>query len=160
MATKAPNPIPEGMTALIPNLYFDGNCGQAIELYQKALGAELDGPPFLAPDGVTVWHAVLRIAGAPMFVSDLMAGGHERGPEDGVTASIMFYVADCDGFIDRAHAAGFEIAVPPTDHFWGDRMGRIRDPFGHTFAVGTHKWVYSPEEMEREKQKWLESLGK
>ncbi len=160
MATKATHPIPEGMTALIPNLYFDGNCGQAIELYQRGLGAELDGPPFLAPDGVTVWHAVLRVAGAPLFVSDIMPGGREHGPEDGVTASILLYVANCDAVIERARAAGFEVTMPPADQFWGDRMGRVQDRFGHSFAVATNQWIYSPEEMQHEMQKWLESQGK
>jgi hypothetical protein len=32
-------------------------------------------------------------------------------------------------------AAGFTIRQEPEDMFWGDRMGRITDPYGNGFAV-------------------------
>ena len=33
--------------------------------------------------------------------------------------------------------------------FWGDRMGNLTDPFGHSWAIATHKEDVSPEEMEK-----------
>ena len=33
--------------------------------------------------------------------------------------------------------------------FWGDRMGNLTDPFGHNWAIATHKEDVSPEEMEK-----------
>jgi len=39
--------------------------------------------------------------------------------------------------------------------FWGDRYGKVEDPFGHQWSIGTHMWDPSPEEM----QKAMEEMG-
>ncbi len=31
--------------------------------------------------------------------------------------------------------------------FWGDRYGKVKDSFGHCWAVATHNWDYTPEEL-------------
>lgn len=59
----------------------------------------------------------------------------------------MLYTDDVDGVFSRAAGAGAKTAVPPTDMFWGDRMAQIVDPFGHKWAIATHKEDVSPEEM-------------
>ena len=51
--------------------------------------------------------------------------------------------------LNRAGAAGERAGTPPADMFWGDRMGNIVDPFGHKWAIATHKEDVSPEEMEK-----------
>ena len=39
--------------------------------------------------------------------------------------------------------------APVTDMFWGDRYGRLKDPFGHSWSVATHKEDVSPAEMQK-----------
>ncbi|HEY7583233.1 MAG TPA: VOC family protein, partial [Acidimicrobiia bacterium] len=54
-----------------------------------------------------------------------------------------------DGVAEKAVDAGAEILFPVEDQFYGDRSGRIRDPFGHVWIVSTHKEELSVEEVER-----------
>ena len=42
--------------------------------------------------------------------------------------------------------------MPLMDMFWGDRYGQLHDPFGHTWALATHKEDVTPEEMQRRAQ--------
>ncbi len=68
------------------------------------------------------------------------------------------YVEDCDVIFNRAVEAGCEVLMPMADAFWGDRFGKVKDPFGHCWAIATHKWVLTPEEMQERQQEWLKSL--
>ena len=36
---------------------------------------------------------------------------------------------------------------PIEDMFWGDRVGKVKDPYGHTWAFAAHKLVFSDDEM-------------
>ncbi len=40
-------------------------------------------------------------------------------------------------------------APPVTDQFWGDRSGKIEDPFGYRWGLATHIEDVSPEEIDR-----------
>jgi len=35
------------------------------------------------------------------------------------------------------------------DQFWGDRYGKLKDPFGHKWSIATHTKDLSMEEMKR-----------
>ena len=61
----------------------------------------------------------------------------------------MLYTDDVDAMFKTAVAAGAKSDQPPTDMFWGDRMGDSTDPYGHCWAIATHKEDVSPEEMEK-----------
>ena len=37
--------------------------------------------------------------------------------------------------------------MPLMDMFWGDRYGKVKDPFGHLWQLATHVEDVSPEEM-------------
>ena len=37
--------------------------------------------------------------------------------------------------------------MPPADMFWGDRYGKLQDPYGHDWSIATHIEDVSPEEM-------------
>ena len=39
--------------------------------------------------------------------------------------------------------------MPVMDQFWGDRYGQLRDPFGHSWSIGTHKEELTPQEIEQ-----------
>ena len=45
--------------------------------------------------------------------------------------------------------AGAKSEREPTDEFWGDRVGMVRDPFGNIWSVATHKEDPTPDEMKK-----------
>ena len=145
MAVKA---IPEGYYSLTPYLVVKG-AAEAIEFYTKAFGAtemmRMPGP------GGKIMHAELRIGNSVLMLSD---ENPERGylspaSRGGNTSSVMFYTDDVDAAFRKAIAAGAKETTPVTDMFWGDRMGNLTDPFGHSWAIATHQEDVSPQEMEK-----------
>jgi uncharacterized glyoxalase superfamily protein PhnB len=66
-----------------------------------------------------------------------------------VTASIHLHVDDADALIARAIEAGAQLIRPATDHFYGERSGTVRDPFGHEWMIGHNIEQVTPEEMQR-----------
>ena len=147
MPTPAPSPVPEGMSTITAHLNFNGDCRDAIDSYQEALGAEVLGDPVPSPDGTGIWHVMLQIGDSKVMMADAMPGQWEQGPESSTTVSFFLYVDDCDAYFERATGAGYEVLAEMEDMFWGDRMGKVKDPFGHTWAFASHKIVYSDEEM-------------
>ena len=57
----------------------------------------------------------------------------------------------------RAVEAGATLAFPVQDQFYGMRSGRLVDPFGHVWVVGTTIEHVSPEEMQRRMAAWMET---
>jgi PhnB protein len=145
MAVKA---IPDGYYSLTPYLVIKG-AEQAIDFYKNVFGAtenmRMPGP------GGRIMHAEIKIGNSVLMLSD---ENTERGflsPKSiGSTgSSIMLYTDDVDATFSKAMAAGSKSDQPPTDMPWGDRMANITDPFGHNWAIATHKEDVAPEEMER-----------
>ena len=158
MPQPAPQPVPDGMHTITTHLWFNGNCGQAVEFYQKALGAELASPVVPGPDGKGVMHAMLRIGDSHVMLADTWPGAWEKGPEGGATAGLWVYVEDCDALYQRAVDAGSEVVMPMNDAFWGDRFGKVKDPFGHCWAIASHTWLLTPDEMQHGQQEFLQKM--
>ncbi len=158
MPRPAPGPVPEGMHTLTTQLWYDGNCAQAIDFYQKAFGAELAAPIAHGPDGKTVMHAMMKLGNSHVMMADAWPGAWEMAPKGSATAGLFVYVEDCDRLFGRATQAGCETIFPLTDMFWGDRMGKLKDPFGHCWAIATHKWLMTPEEVKQGQAEWLRSM--
>jgi PhnB protein len=74
-----------------------------------------------------------------------------RSPQTigGSAVGLMLYVEDVDAVVGEAVAAGAKLIEPLEDKFYGDRMGKFVDPFGHIWAIATHMEDVSPEEMEK-----------
>ena len=147
----AVNAIPDGYYSLTPYLVIKG-AGDAIEFYKKVFGASelmrMPGP------GGRIMHAELKIGNSVLMLAD---ENPERGflsppSRGGATGSVMFYTDDVDQTFQAAVAAGAKGDQPPTDMFWGDRMANLTDPFGHSWAIATHKEDVSPEEMQKRAQ--------
>ncbi len=123
-----------------PHLVVDG-AAQAIDFYRKAFGAvELHRAP--ADDGKRLMHASLRINGAVVMLNDDFpeySGGKSRTPKalGGSPVTIHLQTPDVDALWQQAVAAGAEVEFPLADQFWGDRYGILRDPFGHSWSLGT-----------------------
>ena len=80
----------------------------------------------------------------PMFVDTA-----ERTSFGGSPVAVYLYVEDVDDVFGRALKAGASSVKPVEDLFYGDRAGRIRDPFGHTWWIATRKETVAPDEMRR-----------
>jgi PhnB protein len=158
MPEKAVSPVPAGLHTLTPQLWFNGDCAAAIEFYRKALGAEIVGEVAQGPDDMGVMHAMLKVGDACFMLADAMPGAAEVGPADVTTSSFWLYDADCDAAFQRACDAGAEILQPLEDMFWGDRLGKVVDPFGHVWAIATCQWKMSEEEMKAGMEKFVEAM--
>jgi len=66
-----------------------------------------------------------------------------------VTCVMALYWEDVDAAWTRAVAAGAEVLYPLEDRFYGERGGRLRDPFGHQWMMSQHIEDVSPEELRR-----------
>ena len=150
--------IPQGMRSVTPHLVCAG-AAQAIEFYKKAFGA-VEEARLPGSDG-KLMHAMLRIGDSQIMLADEMPEWGALGPKalKGSPVTIHLYVDDADAFAKRAAAAGAKITMPVEEMFWGDRYGKLEDPFGHQWSVGTHVRDVSPEEMQRA-MKEMEKKGK
>ena len=63
--------------------------------------------------------------------------------------TIHLHVDNCDQMIERSVQAGATLEMAPTDAFYGERSGVVRDPFGHRWNIGHHIEDVTPEEMQR-----------
>jgi len=141
-------PIPEGMRTVTPHLICAG-AAEAIEFYQKAFGAvELSRMP--GSDG-KVMHASIRIGDSIIMLNDEIPDWGTFGPKSlkGSPVTIHLYVENADAVFEQAVRAGAKATMPLDDMFWGDRYGKLEDPFGHQWSVGTHVRDVSPEEMQK-----------
>jgi PhnB protein len=145
MAAKVA-PIPSGYHTVTAYLTLD-DCARAIDFYKKAFGAQemmrMDGP------AGKIGHAEIKIGDSVIMLADEMPGSGARAPKSvgGTTAGIFLYVKDIDSSYKQAIDAGAKADMPPADMFWGDRFGKLTDPFGHSWAIATHKEDVAPEEM-------------
>ncbi len=145
MAVK---PIPDGYHSVTPYLAIR-NASAALEFYKKAFGAtELLRMP--TPDG-KVAHAEIRIGDSIIMMADEYPDMDFVGPETrgGATTTLMLYVEDVDAQFRKAIDAGAVETRPLKDEFYGDRVGSLRDPFGHMWHIATHKEDLTPEEIQK-----------
>lgn len=158
MPTKAPNPVPEGMNTVTPHLWFNGECKKALDLYKKVFNATVIGDPVIGPDGNSILHVMIRVGNSHIMMADALPDHYESGPKENTTAAIFLYVEDCDLLYNKALDSGCEVMEEMMDAFWGDRMGKVKDPFGHCWSIASNKWILTPEEMEQGMKTWLNSL--
>lgn len=141
-------PIPDGFRTVTPHMVVR-DAEAAIEFYKKAFGAE-EIMRMPGPDGKGVMHAEIKIGDSIIMMCGEMPQ-MERWVSpaklNGTTMAICLYVPDCDAAFDRAVSAGAKVSMPLTDMFWGDRYGKLTDPFGHEWEIATHKKDLTPEEM-------------
>ncbi len=133
--------VPEGMSPVIPQLVVSD--AHALAAFaSKAFDAKLEH--FMpGPEGNGIAHGVLRIGGAPIFLSDV------PGFAKPTIANLMVYVPDVDASVAKAVAEGATVIAPAADMFWGDRWSMLSDPWGTIWQVATHKELVLPDEMMR-----------
>ena len=146
MSAPAVSPIPANMPTLTPHIVCrDANA--AIDFYVRAFGAvELARLP--SPDG-RLMHAMVRIGDSPLMLVDEFPEMDCHSPQSlgGTPMTLHLYVENVDAAIARAAEAGARVTLPATDMFWGDRYGRVEDPFGHSWAIATQVKKMTPQEQ-------------
>jgi uncharacterized glyoxalase superfamily protein PhnB len=152
--------IPDGFHSVTPQLAYD-DCAGAFEFLEKALGAkEVMRMP--GPDG-KIMHGEVRIGDSMVFLFDFtpeMCKGWATPKGSGVqTAGIFLYVQDVDATHKKALACGATPGMPPTDMFWGDRMGSFTDPGGHQWNIATHVKDMTPEEIGKAHEEFMAQMA-
>lgn len=148
MAGKV-RPVPEGFHTLTPHLTVR-NCAKAIDFYKKAFGAEeLMRAP--GPDGKSIMHAQLKVGNSMLMVNDEFPDWGCLSPlsKPGAGVQIHMCVEDVDSMWKRAIGAGATEVMPLQNQFWGDRYGKLKDPFGHEWSLATRIEEPTPEEMRK-----------
>ncbi|WP_395016250.1 VOC family protein [Dongia sp.] len=120
----------------------------AIRFYKEAFGIA-ERFRLVEPSG-RIGHVELAFGPNTLMLSD-------EFPEYGITAPepadvkmcIHIHVEDCDALMARAIAAGATLVRPAADHFYGERSGAVRDPFGYDWLIGHSIEVVEPSEMQR-----------
>jgi PhnB protein len=145
-------PIPEGMRSITPHLVCAG-AANAIDFYKKAFGA-VEVARLPGPQG-RLMHAMIRIGDSAVMLADEMPEWGSLGPKalKGSPVTIHLYVPDVDAVVERAVKAGAKVTMPVQEQFWGDRYGKLEDPFGHHWSLATHVRDVSPQEMQQAMQK-------
>ena len=144
-------PIPEGMHTVTPHLICEG-AAAAIEFYKQAFDA-VETSRHDGPGGLLI-HAEIRIGDSAIFLADANPEWQAKSPNElgGTPVVIHLYVEDADAVVAQAAEAGGTVTMPVQDTFWGDRYGKLTDPFGHSWSIATHVRDVSPEEMEKAAQ--------
>lgn len=142
------NPIPDGHHTITPHLVVKG-AAEAIEFYKKAFGAvEITRMPMPGADGtMKVGHAELQIGNSRLFLADDFPQLGSTGPGESSPVTIHLYVPDVDAAYAQAVSAGAIVKMSLANQFWGDRYGKLVDPFGHNWSLATHVEDVTAEQM-------------
>jgi len=151
-------PIPEGYHSITPAITCR-DAARAIDFYKGALDAKeimrLAGP------GGRVMHAELQIGDSHFMISDEFPGMSAAPNPSALPSSYLYvYTEDVDTAFNRAVKAGAKPSMEPTNMFWGDRYGKLTDPFGHQWGIATHVEDVAPDEMRRRSEEWSKEMAK
>jgi PhnB protein len=150
-----PSGVPEHLHTVTPRLVVSDGAA-AIDFYAQAFGAQEIGQRFLDPEGHLV-HAEVEIGDSVIMITE--SGVDAEAPAGGgeaVTAIMATYWREVDAVWERALRAGAEVIYPLADQFYGERGGRLRDPFGQQWMLSQRIERLSPEELERRARSFFE----
>ena len=102
---------------------------------------------FNMPDG-SIAHAEITIGDAVVMLAEENPE-YNKSPKTlkGNSINLCVYVPDVDAVIKKATGNGAKVLIPASDQFYGDRSGRIEDPFGYIWIISTHVKDMSEAEM-------------
>jgi PhnB protein len=142
-----PKSIPEGFHSVTPMLALS-DAAAAIEFYKKAFGAT-ELYRLTEPSG-KIGHAEIKIGDSIIMLADEYPG-HNIPPDKlgGSSVVLNVFVENVDELFNRAVENGAKVMFPLKDQFYGDRSGRVQDPFGHLWILSKHIEDVSPAEMQK-----------
>jgi PhnB protein len=135
-----------------------GDASAAIDWYKKAFGArELSRMP--GPAG-KLMHAEIMIGDSRVMLSDVFPGGDTKEPRElgGNSTYLHIIQRNIDRLWQRAVAAGARVTMPLENQFWGDRYGKLQDPFGHSWGL-SYKAKMSKQEMEQKQREAMSAFS-
>lgn len=150
---------PNNWTGTVSPALSVKNAAAAIEFYKKAFGAQeryrMDGP------GGKIMHAELQIGDTILMLGEETPERGCMSPETlkGTPVTLFMYVPDVDKAVEQATTAGAKVEMPVQDMFWGDRYGHVVDPYGHKWALATHKEDVTPEEMKKRGEEFHKQMA-
>ncbi|MEU4385025.1 VOC family protein [Promicromonospora sp. NPDC023805] len=123
------NATPAGYTSVAPWVVTD-DTGAFLDFVTQVLdGEELAR---VATESGAIGHGEIR-------VGDTVVLAFDRAPEWPVMPSLLrVWVPDADAVFEKAVAAGAKVVTALADSAFGQRGGRIKDPFGNIWWVVTH----------------------
>ena len=141
--------VPKGYSTVTATLN-QSDAKATIGFLKKAFGAKVLTK--MAGPGGKLMHCELQLGDSRLMISDAVQ-------EPARVASLFLYVPDVDKTIAKAVKAGAKIMMPVADMFWGDRYGRVVDPFGNTYAVATHIENVKPAEMKKREKAFAKQMA-
>jgi len=137
--------VPPGFRTVTPMIFLM-DAAAAIDFYRVAFGAEetkrVPGP------GNTLAHAEIRIGDCVVVLVDQLAGsGHRNTGASSPRVELVLYTGNADLLFQRALDAGATMVMPMSDVFWGDRYGKVLDPFGQVWALATRRQNLTVDEV-------------
>jgi uncharacterized glyoxalase superfamily protein PhnB len=152
------SPIPPGFRSVTPQLTVRG-AAAAIDFYKRAFGFR-ELMRMASPDG-KVMHAELKVGDSIFFLGDEFPAEGCQSPQTlgGATGSLHVYVPNVDAAFKRAVDAGAQPTMPVTDMFWGDRYGKVKDPFGHEWGLATHKEDLTPAQQRKRGEEFMKQMA-
>lgn len=135
---KQVNPVPAGYSTVTPWIVSRDTAGLIAFLEAAFDATELARVQM--EDG-TIGHAEVRIGNSVVMMFDA------RPAWPDTPAFLRLYVPDGDAVFQQALNAGATAVTEMTEMAWGDRVGRVRDPFGNLWWIQTRIADLSLEEM-------------
>jgi PhnB protein len=132
--------LPSGYGTVTPWL-ISRDSAALIRFLEDAFGAEeIAGSRMLNPDG-SIAHVEVTIGSSVVMLFD----SYEGWPE--TPGFFRLFVPEADAVHERAIRSGATSITEVTELFWGDRVGRVRDPFGNVWWLQSHAVDVPPDQM-------------
>lgn len=123
--------IPDGYGTVTPWL-ISRDSAELIRFLEAAFGAgEIAGSRLHNPDG-SIAHVEVKIGSSIVMLFD----AYEGWPQ--TPGFFRLYLEDADASYQQAMRAGATSVTEVTELFWGDRIGRVRDPFANIWWLQSH----------------------
>ena len=149
---------PAGYHSVTPSIVVRDAAG-AIDFYKRAFGAQ-EVDRMAGPDG-KIMHAEIQIGDSRIMLGEESPQWGTLSPlsTKGIPSSLHIYVDDADAAFDRALRAGAKVRYPLENAFWGDRYGKVTDPYGHEWGLATRVKELTPEQMRKAAEEWMEKAA-
>jgi PhnB protein len=148
-ATLAPSEVTMVTQPRLIPLLVVRETARAIDFYVKALGAR-EVARFVNRQKGTISHVDLELGNARFAVTEEAPRWKSHAPPSlgGSPVVLVLQVDDVDACFEAMCHAGAAV-VFPLQEFCGERMARVRDPFGHLWVLSQRLEDLSIEEIQR-----------
>jgi uncharacterized glyoxalase superfamily protein PhnB len=151
--------VPAGYNTLQPAMVVK-DARKVIAFYERAFGAK-SADVMAGPDG-KVMHAEIRFGDSVLMLGEENPAWPQFKSAEtmgGSPISMHMYVPDVDATFKQAVAAGAKVEMPVEDAFWGDRYGKVRDPFGYVWGIATRVKELSKDEIAKAGREWMDKMA-